>query len=69
MYAVLKFFSPILFFFFQRALFYFGGKIFFCRTEVGSRLEVFCKKGVLCILQSSSENTCIGVFSLSKVIE
>ena len=30
-------------------------------------MEVLCKKDVLCILEDSSENTCIGDFSFSKV--
>ena len=52
--------------FFQRVLYYFIDKIFFPQNR-SSRLEVFCKRGVLSISQNSPENTCVGVLSFSEV--
>ena len=50
------------FFFSQKVLYYFIGKIFFRRTEA-----VAWRCSVLSISQNSSENTCVGVLSFSEV--
>ena len=50
-----------LFFFSQRVLYYFIGKIFLRKTEA-----VAWRCSVLSILQNSSENTCLGVLSFSE---
>ena len=50
----------------QRVLYYFVDKIFFPQNR-NSHLEVFCKKGVLSILQNSPENTCFGVLSFCEI--
>ena len=51
------------FFFSQRGLYYFIGKIFFRRTEA-----VAWRCSVLSISQNSSEITCVGVLSFIEVV-
>ena len=53
------------FFFSEGSLLFYWQNIF--PQNRSSRLEAFCKKGVLSTSQNSSENTCVGVFSLSNV--
>ena len=51
-----------IFFFSQRALYYFIGKIFLRRTEADA-----WRCSILSILKNSSENTCVGIISFSEI--